>query len=631
MKRARLVIALLAVGVGIAAAVVLGTGALSGAGKPQASDGASPPCLPSTLEHPATLAGTSVSVSPAPQTGTANPHTQISFLGVPATKIHSLTVTGARSGRHSGRLQAYSQRDGASFLPSRPFANGEQVTVRATIEGHSRAFSFHVDTPYPTASVPEFPNPTASPSEYQSFRTLPQIQAPALTVTAPDRDPRAGDIFTSNGPGPGRYGALIYSPQGRLIWFDQLPPGTAAEDVNVQSWKGQQDLTFWQGRVLSLGYGDGEDIVMNSRYQAIARVRGGNGLQADLHEFQIRPHDVAWITVFNPIRCDLSSVEGGPKDGVILDGAIQQIDMRTGLVRWEWHALDHIATSESKTSPPQHSPWDWFHINSIDPQPDGEVFISARSTWAGYQIEGGSGRILWRLGGEKSSFQMSPGAETAWQHDGRVLPGGEVTFFDDGANPPEHSQSRGVRIKLDFSAHRASLSASYTHPSPLLAASQGNMQTLPSGNVLIGYGGEPQISEYATGGSLLFDAHLPLNMIFYRAYRHPWSGRPAGPPAVFANLNNTGEETIVRASWNGATDVGSWRVLAGDSAGSLKPRITVPDSGFESSAILTRKYAFAAVQAVSADGQALGTSPATKVISYAESMPGESMPRGSGR
>ena len=44
---------------------------------------------------------------------------------------------------------------------------------------------------------------------------------------------------------------------------------------------------------------------MNSHYQTVATVTGGNGLQADLHEFQIAPHDVAYITAFNPIRCDL--------------------------------------------------------------------------------------------------------------------------------------------------------------------------------------------------------------------------------------------------------------------------------------------------------------------------------------
>ena len=155
----------------------------------------------------------------------------------------------------------------------------------------------------------------------------------------------------------------------------------------------------------------------------------------------------------------------------------------------------------------------------------------------------------------------------AWQHDGRMLPDGELTFFDDGSNPPIHSQSRGVRLQLDTTHKVARLLFAYTHRNPpLLAASQGNMQTLPNGNALVGYGGVPAISEYARDGSLLLDAHMPFDMSFYRAFRFPWQGRPSTPPAVAASVNNTGEETIVHASWNGATGVAAWRVLAGSAA-----------------------------------------------------------------
>ena len=187
-------------------------------------------------------------------------------------------------------------------------------------------------------------------------------------------------------------------------------------------------MTFWQGKVLNYGFGQGEDVVMNSHYQVVDRIPGGNGLHADLHEFQIAPHDIAFITAYNPIRCNLAGVQG-PRDGAIIDTALQEIDMKTGLVRWEWHSLDHLSVNESQTSPPRTRPWDWFHLNSIDPEPDGDLLISARSTWAAYQLEGGSGKILWRLGGLNSSFTMGPGTETAWQHDGRMLPDGEVTLL----------------------------------------------------------------------------------------------------------------------------------------------------------------------------------------------------------
>jgi hypothetical protein len=595
----------------------------SGSGS-STSAGVSPQCLPATVAHSAALAGTAVDVSPAPDTDSANPHTQISFLGAPAGEIHGVSVSGSQSGTHPGRLRGYSQGDGASFAPDTPFDAGERVTVRAAIgtgSGKPATFQFRIDTPYSTAKTGEFGNPQAAPADYESFYTLPAVQAPVLSVTGADRDPAAGDILTTNGPGPGQYGPLIYAPSGRLLWFQKLSGGDTAEDLNEQTYRGHRVLTWWKGRVLSLGFGQGEDIVMNSHYQTIARIPGGNGLQADLHDFRILPNDVAYITAYNPIHCDLRSVNGS-RGGAIVDTAIEQIDMKTGLVRWEWHSLDHIAAAESEVEAPTGpTPWDYFHINSIDAEPDGNVLISARSTWAGYQLEGGSGKVLWRLGGNKSSFAMGPGTKMAWQHDGRMLANGEVTFFDDGANPPIHSQSRALRIKLDLQAHRAELTSSYTHRDPpLLAASQGNAQTLSDGSTLVGYGGVPAISEFAKDGSLLFDAHQPLDMSFYRAFRYPWSGQPLTPPAVLASLNDTAEETVVHASWNGATDVAAWRVLAGEQPGSLTAQTTVKNTGFESSTILPKQHGYVSVQALDSAGHVLGTSKTAAVISYDASL-----------
>ncbi|HEY2282753.1 MAG TPA: arylsulfotransferase family protein [Solirubrobacteraceae bacterium] len=628
MKRASLIVVSVAVLAWALAAIVSGSASLdlSSGTSTTASNGVSPACLPATLQHAAALPGTGVDVSPAPETGTANPHTQISFLGTNVANVREVSVNGSTSGEHAGALHGYHQGDGASFVPDTPFTAGERVTVRAVIGPRGRerrtSFGFRVDTPYPTAGISEFPNPAASPADYQSFYTLPGAQVPTMTVTVSDRDPRAGDILTTNGPGPGQYGPLIYTPTGRLVWFDRLSDGEAAENLSEQTYEGRRVLTWWRGRVLSLGFGQGEDLVMDAHYQTVARVPGANGLHADLHDFQIAPRDIAYITAFNPIRCDLRQVNG-VRDGAIVDTAVQEIDMKTGLVRWEWHSLDHVGASESEVETPKGStPWDYFHLNSIDPEPGGDILISARSTWAGYLLQGGSGKIVWRLGGNRSSFKMGPGTGMAWQHDGRVLANGELTFFDDGSNPPIHRQSRGLRIKLDLARREARLVSAYTHPHPpLLAASQGNMQTLPNGNALIGYGEVPAISEYAPDGSLLFDAHQPLDLTFYRAYRFPWSARPLSPPAVLASLNNTGEATIVHASWNGATGVSSWRVLAGKRPGALAARTTIAATAFESATTLSQRYDYVAVQALDAAGRVVGASQAARVISYAASLP----------
>src|SRR5271167_2388816 len=161
-------IVLLVAGVAwVVVAILLSSGNLSGAHTVVAPSGTSPPCLPTTLDHSATLTGTTVDVSPAPETDTANPDTQISFLGTPVTDIRDVSVEGSRTGYHYGHLQGYFQGDGGSFVADKPFDAGERVQVRALIgaPGDERrsSFSFRVATPYPTGGISGFPNPPATP------------------------------------------------------------------------------------------------------------------------------------------------------------------------------------------------------------------------------------------------------------------------------------------------------------------------------------------------------------------------------------------------------------------------------------------------------------------------------------
>ncbi len=298
-------------------------------------------------------------------------------------------------------------------------------------------------------------------------------------------------------------------------------------------------------------------------------------------------------------------------------------------MRWEWHSLDHIGAAESEVEmPTDATPWDYFHLNSIDlggagTNSPGNMLISARSTWAGYQLEGGAGKVLWRLGGNKSSFKMGPGTRMAWQHDGRVLSDGELTFFDDGSNPPIHHQSRAVRISARPRGPRSAPCVRLHARQPAAAglepgqhADAARTATRSSATA-----GCPRSASTRKDGSLLFDAHQPYDMSFYRAFRFPWSGRPLSPPAVLASLNNTGEETIVHASWNGATERG---LLA--RARRARPRLA-GGAGDDPGRVVSRarrrcpqKYAYVAVQALDAAGHVLGSSPTVRVISFSASL-----------
>jgi hypothetical protein len=298
-------------------------------------------------------------------------------------------------------------------------------------------------------------------------------------------------------------------------------------------------------------------------------------------------------------------------DGAVTDGILQEIDVRTGLVRFEWSSLDHVALNESyegARNSTTRSPFDFFHINSINLDQDGSLLISARNTWAVYELDGRSGQIAWRLGGRHSSFARGPGAATAWQHDPRPLADGSISVFDNGASPTVHRESRGIVLRLNRQQKTATLLAQLTRPSPLLAESQGNMQALRNGDWFLGWGQVPDFSEFSASGQLVFDAHFPAYDQSYRSFRFAWTGTPAHPPLFAVQPAVHGLGTVF-ASWNGATLVTGWRVLAGPTATSLTQVAQVARSGFETAIALPTGTAgpYLTVQALDAAGAVIAT------------------------
>ena len=220
-------------------------------------------------------------------------------------------------------------------------------------------------------------------------------------------------------------------------------------------------LTWWQGRILELGFGQGEDEIYNTSYQPVAHVRAGNGYRADLHEFLLTPQGTAWIDAFDPVELDLTSIGGSAHD-VVNDSIVQEIDVKTGLVMWEWHALGHIPLRDSYSADARtRANWDYVHVNSIDPGTDGDVLLSARNTWAIYDVNMHTGGFIWRIGGKLSSFKRGPGrplllaarrragSPAAWSRCSTTAP-----------TPPEEKQSRGLVLDPNTSDAARSRSSS---------------------------------------------------------------------------------------------------------------------------------------------------------------------------
>jgi hypothetical protein len=363
---------------------------------------------------------------------------------------------------------------------------------------------------------------------------------PPVSILTSDGNVGQGDIFISPYGDASTYanGPEILDSHGNVVWFQAVPQGEEASDFRAQTYLGQPVLTWWQGTGLG-GLSTGSDYIYNDHYQQIATVNAGNGLSADGHEFLITPWNTALILSYTTATANLTSI-GGPSDQTVINGVVQEIDIATGKVLFQWNSQDHVPFSQSEQPLPASpsTPWDWFHINAVKLDTDGNLLIDARDTWTTYKVSLATGNIIWQLGGKDSSFTLkaAPGQVLdnaneifAWQHDPQALGNDVYTFFDnDSAGTPNLPYSRAVTVKLDERRHIATLVASDNQPEGLSAASQGNAQTTDDGDLFVGWGILPYFSEFDPSGKLVFNAEFPAGVNTYRAYLLPWNP-PTGP------------------------------------------------------------------------------------------------------
>ncbi|MDQ4081278.1 MAG: arylsulfotransferase family protein [Actinomycetota bacterium] len=457
----------------------------------------------------------------------------------------------------------------------------------------------------------EAPRESRKKATHQRFESRPDLRPPKLAVAKAEAGTAPGYVFLGAKKKGKPGGPMIVDNNGEVVWFHPVHPRESA-DFRVQRYRGKPVLTWWEGTQPTIGIGDGTFVVMDSSYRRIAEVRAGNGFDGDLHEFLITPRNTALLLAYEPVPRDLSSV-GGPKKGHVWDNIVQEVDIASGRVLFEWHSLDHVGVAESTLREPARkasaaAPFDYFHVNSVAEDTDGNLLLSARNTNAVYKIRRRDGKVLWRLGGRKSDFAMRRGTRFAFQHDARREADGTLSLFDNSAMPKVAEHSRAIVLRLDSRAKTASLVREYVHPRRLLSPHQGNAQRLPNGNLLVGWGGQPYVTEFGAGGDLLFDARLAIGDS-YRAYRFEWRARPADRPAVAVHAGDD-EALTVHVSWNGATDVATWQVLAGDDLEQLDAVSTATKEGFETAIELETEARYLAVRALDAGGRTLGTSRA---------------------
>lgn len=364
-------------------------------------------------------------------------------------------------------------------------------------------------------------------------------------------------------------------------------------------------------------------LQFDKHYSLIRNISAVGRYGADLHSFTILPNDHALLTIYGKVETNLAEVLGGDAPGNwIWDCLFQEFDLETNELVFEWRASDHFAFSESyisAVSATEDEPWDWFHVNAVEKDAAENYLVSARHLRCVAYVSGQTGEVLWRLGGKSNSFDDLSGGEATHfvgQHDAHW---GEeqkyITMFDNRADwqDEEEHVSKGKRVEIDLEKMTARLDTTFVHPKNIFAFSQGSYQTLPNGNVLLGYGYTGAMAEYASNGTILCDAYLEPSSRFssgdvqsYRNLKFNWTGLPTTTPNVVLD-NGT-----LYISWLGSTEVRSWLLedaLAPE--GRLASITTLAKTGFETLFTLPEDLPlrqYLRIVALDKDGQELSAS-----------------------
>jgi hypothetical protein len=405
----------------------------------------------------------------------------------------------------------------------------------------------------------------------------PPREAPVLTTTTTGQEDPGLLLITPDG-GTGARGAALYDNSGELVWWR----AGGYQNLSQVTYRGEPALSVF----LNNGTGNA-CLLLDSSYTEIASFSVA-GTHTDGHECQYSPDGSRVLLLgWREVGRDLSAY-GGPADAVVVDAVIQERDVASGEITFEWSALDHIPLEETRQALTDQRV-DYVHANSLEYDSEGTLLMSARNTSTVYKIDTGTGDILWRFGGEASDFVFADPADApSFQHDARRLADGRLSLFDNG-NRREPLQSRGAVYELDERAMTAELVEDLRPAESIFAWSAGSSREQANGNHLVDFGNTGEIVEFGgpSGAEPVFTASLPDEPTThsYRADRTTdWVGTPAVPPTVDWGAPDADGGRTLTASWNGATEVAGWRVAVGASVDSLHVLGTVPSTGFATSA-----------------------------------------------
>ena len=478
------------------------------------------------------------------------------------------------------------------------------------------------------------PTSTNGTGPLSQYKSRPDIYAPGFNMTIYDENAVTPGYIFIGAYQTFQQGLYIYDNRGNLVYSGfGATGGGPSHNFHVCSINGTDQLCYITGAQNS-GYVRGYGLVMDNTLTTVTSVKSGGGLaNFDEHEFNVVDDGRnVLMTLYEPEQYDLTDWDVSTGQGWIMNCYFQKLELGTNRLLFEWSALDHVPIDETTVGPNSTevsgngldatSPWDWFHINAVDQNVDGDYLVSARHVSTIYKISGQDGHIIWRVGGKRSDFSFSPGQNFTFQHDARFREENATTtiisLFDNGSNGYNNTKrySSGLILKLDHTDNSVTFLREYIAPLKLLSASQGNLQIMGpnsawnTANTFHGWGNNAYISEYKNDGTMVQMGYFATTgSMNYRAFKYNYTMNPTDAPALFTYAQTNSSSTVYYASWNGATRVASWRFYSSSSQNGPWAVIdTVQKKGFETTFVAPKFHAWALVESLDSDGNAIRNS-----------------------
>lgn len=430
------------------------------------------------------------------------------------------------------------------------------------------------------------------PNPQITYKTT-EITSPLFHTTqhSPQCDSTALTLLTPSNTNT----ALLLDARGNLVYAHE--EAGAITNLRVQTYNSAPYLTFWTGDASTswhhgAGYYKMLDTSYNLAYVITAVGHDNESISGDYHEFSITADNTALITAYVKTPWNLT-YEGGHEEGWIWDCVVQEIDIITNALIFEWRASQHFAFDDmivdswSSWTGIEADPWDFFHINSASKDTNGNYLISAKFSRSIIYISGEDGEVIWELGGQNNTFEdLSQGNATRFvdPHHATLESAEDNTFtltvFDTEAHFLEGREDVGgsypmaskIQLHMDYQGREGnniakSLGQFINPNSAGIVLQGGSISKLDSGDYLVGYGSQSAFAEFTEGGQLLCqtqyapftaveetEASVKISSYSHRVYKSQWIGHPNTAPSFFHEGNN------VAWSWNGATGADSWRL-----------------------------------------------------------------------